>query len=61
VLEKVGVELALECRERWFWHSQSPAMGSRFQVLVLYTAKLLCPVDVRVHGTKRAPETAERD
>ena len=37
------------------------AVGSRFQVVGPYTAKLRWPVDVRVQGTRRAPETAERD
>ena len=37
------------------------AAGSRFQVLGPYTAKLRWPVDVRVQGTRRAPETAERE
>ena len=34
------------------------AAGSQFQVLGSYAAK---SVDVRVQGTRRAPETAERD
>ena len=34
------------------------AVGSRFQVLRPYAAKLRWPVDVRVQGTRRAPETA---
>ena len=37
------------------------AVGSRFQVLEPYAAKLRWAVDVRVQGTRRAPETAERD
>jgi len=32
------------------------AVGSRFQVLEQYTAKLHWPVDVRVQGTRRDPE-----
>jgi len=35
------------------------AVGSRFQVLGPYAAKLRWPVDVRVQGTRRAQETAE--
>ena len=37
------------------------AVGSRFQVLEQYTAKLRWPVDVRVQGTRRTTETAQRD
>jgi len=37
------------------------AVGSQFQVLEPYAAKLRWPVDVRVQGTRRASETAERD
>ena len=37
------------------------ATGSQFQVLGPYAAKLRWPVDVRVQGTKRAPETAQQD
>ena len=37
------------------------AIGSRFQVLEPYAAKQRWAVDVRVQGTRRAPETAERD
>ena len=51
------------------WHLNEPsdssgdrrAVGSRFQVLESYAAELRWPVDVRVQGTRRAPETAERD
>jgi len=35
------------------------AAGSRFQFLRPYAAKLRWPVDVRVQGIRRAPETAE--
>ena len=37
------------------------AVGSRFQVLGSYAAKLRWPVDVRVQGTSRAAETTERE
>jgi len=40
------------------------AVGSRFQVLEPYAAidnRPSLPIDVRVQGTRRAPETAERD
>jgi len=37
------------------------AVGSRFQVLGSYPAKPCWPVDVRVQGTRRTAETAERD
>ena len=38
------------------------AVGSRFQVLEPYAAiDNSLPIDVRVQGTRRAPETAERD
>ena len=37
------------------------AVGSWFQVLRPYAAELRWPVDVRVQGTRRTPETAERD
>jgi len=37
------------------------AVGSRFQVLEQHRAKLRWPVDVRVQGTRRTAETAQRD
>jgi len=37
------------------------AAGSLFHVLGPCTAKLRWPVEVRVHGTSRAPDTADRD
>ena len=36
-------------------------VGSRFQILEPYAAKLRWPINVQVQGTRRAPETAERD
>ena len=37
------------------------AVGSQFQVLEPYAAKLRWPVNVRVQGTRRVPETAESE
>jgi len=59
VLEQVGLDLALECRPPS--SGDQIVVGSRFQVLGPYTAKLRWPVDVRVQSSRMSSETAERD